>query len=163
MTSEHTAGHAVPCRNICADQSALKYCSGPCRINRRSWTFWTANCYYVIMKGWQKERTRNTGFRRTGGLCLGWLSMNSNKLTTYLLGVQEAARLEREIWCHTLDNSQDTRAHKYSAPSVPGDWLLYGGAYHLWVLSAEPGSCHSPGPWNFKLAPTFTANLCTLV
>jgi len=29
------------------------------------------------------------------------------------------------------------------------------------VLGAEPGSCHSPGAWNFKLAPTFMVNLCT--
>jgi len=47
------------------------------------------------MKGWQKE-TRNTGSDGPVG-CLGWLSLNSNKFTTYLLGVQEAAWREREI------------------------------------------------------------------
>ena len=31
----------------------------------------------------------------------------------------------------------------------------------LWVLSAELGSCHSPGASNFKLATTFMGNLCT--
>jgi hypothetical protein len=31
----------------------------------------------------------------------------------------------------------------------------------LWVLSAKPGSCHSPGAWNVKLPPTFMENLCT--
>ena len=25
----------------------------------------------------------------------------------------------------------------------------------------EPGSCHTPGAWNFKLAATFMENLCT--
>ena len=92
---------------------------------------------------------------------MGWLSMNSNKLTTYLLGVQEAARRQREIWCHTLDqlSRQTPWAHKYSAPGGPGDWTLYGGAYHLRVLTAEPGSCHLPGAWNFKLDPKFTENM----
>ena len=28
-------------------------------------------------------------------------------------------------------------------------------------MSAEPGSCYSPGAWNFKLAATFMENLCT--
>jgi hypothetical protein len=28
----------------------------------------------------------------------------------------------------------------------------------LWVLGAEPGSCHSPGAWNFTLAPKFLEN-----
>ena len=27
-------------------------------------------------------------------------------------------------------------------------------------MSVEPGSCHSAGTWNFKLAATFTENLC---
>jgi len=47
------------------------------------------------MKGWQKE-TRYIGFRWTGGLS-GRLSLNSNKLTAYMLGVQEAARRKLEI------------------------------------------------------------------
>ena len=25
----------------------------------------------------------------------------------------------------------------------------------MWVVEAELGSCHLPGPWNIKLAPTF--------
>ena len=42
------------------------------------------------MKGYQKETTRNTG---SDGpvVCLTSLALNSSKLTTYLLGIQEAA------------------------------------------------------------------------
>jgi hypothetical protein len=70
---------------------------------------------------------------------------------------------EHEMWRHTLEQlSRQTRgAHKYSAPGGRDKWTLYGGAYHLWVLSAERGSCHSPGTWNFKVAATFTENLRT--
>jgi len=76
-------------------------------------------------------------------------------------GCKEGAR---DMTSHTWQLSRQTPgAHKYSAPGGPGNWTLYGGAYYLWVLSAESGSCHSPGTWNFKLAPTFTENLCTLV
>jgi len=42
------------------------------------------------MKGWQQEITRNTSSDGTVG-CLGWLALKSSKLTTYLLGIQEAA------------------------------------------------------------------------
>jgi len=59
----------------------------------------------------------------------------------------------RDMTSHTWQLARQTpQAHKYSAPDGPGDWILYGGAYRLWVLSAEPGSCHSPGTWSFKLA-----------
>jgi hypothetical protein len=94
--------------------------------------------------------------------CLGWLSSNSNNFTTHLLDVQDTATREREMtsqtWTTLKAETRDTRIHR---TMWPVDWTLYGGTYHLWVLSTEPGSRHSPGTWNFKLAATFTESLCT--
>jgi hypothetical protein len=65
------------------------------------------------------------------------------------------------VTSHTWTTLTTPGAHKYSAPGGRGDWILYSGAYHLWVLSAEPGSCYSTGTWNFKVAATCMENLCT--
>jgi hypothetical protein len=84
-------------------------------------------------------------------------------ITTYLLGVQEAAMRKHEIWCHTLEqlSRQTPGVHKYSMLGGPGVWTQYGGTYHLCILGVEPGSCHLPGTWNFKLDPKFIENLLT--
>jgi len=52
------------------------------------------------MKGWQKGTAQHTGFGRTGGLS-GLAFTEQLKLTTYLLGVQEAATREGQMTSHT--------------------------------------------------------------
>ena len=55
----------------------------------------------------------------------------------------------------------DTRGAQILYATWAGRLNLVGGAYDLWVLVEETGSCHSPGAWNFQLAPRFIENLCT--
>jgi hypothetical protein len=82
---------------------------------------------------------------------LGWLQLNSSKLTTYLLDVQQIAMREHEMMSYTWTTLKaETRGAQTHCARWPIDWTLYGCAYHLWVLIAQPGSCHSPGTWNLR-------------
>ena len=41
------------------------------------------------------------------------------------------------------------------------DYILYGGAQHLWVLSVQHAFCLTTGAYNFEMAPRFLENLFT--
>jgi len=155
----HCWQRTVPSSNSCADQragtSVLQRCL-PAGIFGEVEHLDSQLLWRVIVKGWQQETTRN---RRTGALSgvTHWTAHTAWCPGGWMEG-------QRHMTSHTWQLSrQSPGAHKYSAPCGPGDCILYSGAYHLWVLSAEPGSCHPLGAWNFKLAPAFMENLCTLV
>jgi len=57
-------------------------------------------CDWELRKAGRKEQPDTQGSDGPAD-CLGWLSLSSNKLTTYLLGVQEAATREGEMTSHT--------------------------------------------------------------
>ena len=93
----------------------------------------------VIMKGWQKETTRNTGSDGPVGY-LGWLSLNSNKLTTYLLGVQDGARdMTSYTWPTLKTDTRGAQIQRVKWPGLPNfvRWHLpfVGPEYGTWFMS----------------------------
>jgi len=98
----------------------------------------------------RKELPDTQGSDRTVG-CQGWISLN-NKLTTYLLRVQETAMKGSEM-CHTLEqpSRQTPAAHKYSAPGGPG-WETELGRWRLSFVDPGCRTWFMPLTWRLKFS-----------
>jgi len=48
-----------------------------------------------------------------------------------------------------------TRGAQIPYQGRPGDEILYGGAWYLWILSTYIAWCHPSGAYSFEMAPRF--------
>ena len=69
-----------------------------------------------------------------------------NKKETRNKQIKKARRNKKERKEENMSGFYfSARMHKSTAPGRSADYVLYGGAKYLWVLSVELASCHPSG------------------